>query len=667
MRKIICIFFAALLGTLSLSAQQLLKFSVASFQLDPFDQTALNPEFEKIDGSGYRYAIIKVTSDNPDDKLSAFLFNFFSLRHEVREHNGELWVYVQKNAKRVTITRPGYMAVNRYDLGTAIQEGKVYTMQLSVQTPEVKHRILQFKVTPPDVAALVKVKREDSDGDYELWGTVDASGGIARRLETGIYEYEVTAEHFDPTPGRVVLTYAEDNLVEEVPLLPNFGYLEVADENGIAGAQIYVNDKLIGTVPYTKKDRWDVREDYRIMISKGELYKTFNGTFSIKKGETTRLTPKLESNFAETTITVADNAEIFIEGESRGRGKWVGPLKAGTYNVECRLDDQHRPTRRQITVKPNLSETFQLDVPTPIVGSIFVNSKPLGATIQLDGKEVGNTPKEVREVLIGTHTVRVIHDGYRVEQQTVKVEEGKTAELDIQLRDQARFTINAHPQARLTLDGKDVGLTPYSFDGASGDYDIRLDCHRYKTFHQKTALRASAPQQTFRLQRIFQMPTSFYLGAGFQAGTLMGLNAHAGAYIYNINIEAYATFGMGSETGYLNYIDGTSSQDENLKARLFGGKVGYGITVGSRLRITPQVGLGALSVTSDHITASALCATLGCRIDYALTSFFGVNLTPEGQFALSKKDVFKQISEQSSKVKGWGTGAGARIGVYLYF
>lgn len=646
--------------------QQRLKFSIANFELDPFDQTATNKAYEKIDGSGARYSIIKVTSDNPDDDLRAFNFNFGNLRHEVKERDGELWVYVQKNAKIVTITREGYNPVNRHALPVTIGEGKVYVMQLSVQEREVKHRILQFKVTPANEGAIVKVKREDSGGDYELWGAVDAAGGKAQRLETGVvYLYEITAEHYDKTMGRIVLTYADENYVEAVTLKPNFGYLEVADEHGIAGAEIYVNDKKLGIIPC--KERLDVGTGHRVMIA-SELYKTYSTTVDIRKGETTRIAPQLESNFAETTITVPDSAEIFIEGTSRGRGKWTGPLKAGIYTVECRRGDSYRPSRRQITIKPNEAETFTMDAPTPILSSIFVNSTPLGATIQIDGNEVGKTPKEVRDILIGQHSVRVLYEGLRPEEKMVEVTEGKTTEVAFQLHDEARFTIKSEPQTRLILDGKDVGLTPYSFEGSSGDYDILLECRRYKTYHQKTALRASAPEQTFRLQRLYQLPTSFYLGAGFQAGTLMGGNAHVGAYISNINIEAYGTMGIAKETVFLNStLDGYESLEDNLKATLLGGRVGYGIIVGSKLRFTPQVGAASLTVKGDEMTATALCATVGCRVDYALTSFLGINLTPEGQFAVSKKDVFTQISDFSSKVKGWGTGAGVRLGLYLYF
>ena len=657
------------LQVFSASAQQRLTFRVAEFHQDPLDLSARSEQYKRSDDNGSLYSIVKVTTDIAGDNLSAFHFDFGLMNSipVIHEEDGELWIYVQKNAKTVTIRREGYMTINKYDLGLTIESGNTYVMKLSVQTPEVRKRVLQFKVTPANEGAIVKVKREGAEGDYELWGPVDNNGNRANLIETGTYLYEVVAEHYDKSEGRIALSYAEDNYVEGVTLRPKFGYLEVADEYGIAGADIYVNDKAIGKVPYTKKDRWDVGDDYRIMISNGELYKTYTSTFAIRKGETTRLTPKLESNFAETTLIVDNNAEIFIEGTKRGNGKWSGPLKAGTYSVECRLDNRYRPTRQQITIRPDQSETFKLNAPVPITGGLFVNSSPLGATIHIDGKEVGQTPKNLGEILIGRHTVRILHDGYRQEETSVEVTEGQTAEVNIQLRDEARFTINAEPQAHLTLDGKDVGLTPYSFDGASGDYDIRLTRKKYKTYHQKTALRSSAPNQMFHLQRQYQLPTCGYIQASIHAGTLMGASAHAGTYIYNVNVEAFGLMGLSKETVYLNYTDGTASQTENLKATLIGGKIGYGITIGNRLRITPQVGAASLTVKSDDITATALCATIGCRVDYALTSFLGLNLTPEGQFAVSKKDVFTQLSDLSSKVKGWGTGFGARLGLYFYF
>lgn len=657
----------ALLFSVSANAQRRLTFRIADFTLAEEDMTARNPNYQKTDPDGARYAIIKVTSDNPNDDLKSYKFDFGYLESFVEPHDDALWVYVRQNAKKISIRREGYVSISQYNLGLTIQQGRTYKMLLSAQMPEVRHRIVQFRVTPANEGAIVKVKREGSDGGFELWGAVDAGGGKAQRLETGhVYLYEVTAEHYAKAEGRIVLAYAEENHVEKVTLKPNYGYLEVTGGDDVAGAEIYVNDRRIGTVPYTSKERWDVRDDYRIIVSKGELYKTFNSTFAIRKGETTKITPRLLQDFAETTITVPDNAEILVDNISRGRGSWTGSLKAGTYTVECRLDERHRPSRRQITVRPNMAETFAMDAPAPITGSIYVNSNPLGATILLDGKEVGQTPWEIRNVMVGEHTVRVNQEGYRSEEKKVGVTEGKMAEAEFKLRDYTPFTIKSEPQALLTLNGKDVGQTPYSFEKSSEPFDIRLTRSRYKTFHQTISLPASASDTTFHLRRQFYRRFGGYVQASLQAGSLMGFGAHAGAYIYNVNVELYATFGLGSETIYLNYADDkTASTEERLKPRIFGLRLGYGITIGSRLRITPQVGAGALTVKSDNVTGSALCATVGCRVDYAIAPFFGINLTPEGQFAVSKKDVFTQLSNASSKVKGWGTGGGARIGLYF--
>ena len=81
-------------------------------------------------------------------------------------------------------------------------------------------------------------------------------------------------------------------------LIPNFGTLVVEDKYGIAGAEIYVNDRKIGTIPYTSPEPWPVGDNYRIVVSKGDMYKTYSGTFSIRKGETTRISPQLEADFA---------------------------------------------------------------------------------------------------------------------------------------------------------------------------------------------------------------------------------------------------------------------------------------------------------------------------------------------------------------------------------
>ena len=82
----------AILLALPAQAQPKLKFSIASFELDPFDTTAQSEAHKKKDGSGSLYAIIRVKSNNPDDNLREYLFNFGQLKHIIdqEDHGDEL-------------------------------------------------------------------------------------------------------------------------------------------------------------------------------------------------------------------------------------------------------------------------------------------------------------------------------------------------------------------------------------------------------------------------------------------------------------------------------------------------------------------------------------------------------------------------------------------------
>ena len=124
----------------SVFAQQKLTFRVADFSYDAFDQTARDERFKRYDGSGFLYAIVKVSGDSPADKLGEYRFNFGNMNHIVEDHDGELWLYVQKNAKIVTITRNGYFPVNHYDLNTM---DPVFTPQITVASDDYCARARQ--------------------------------------------------------------------------------------------------------------------------------------------------------------------------------------------------------------------------------------------------------------------------------------------------------------------------------------------------------------------------------------------------------------------------------------------------------------------------------------------------------------------------------------------
>ena len=396
-KRYLLLFLILLMGFGSLHAQ--LHLRVASFDYLATDLTKVT----KIDpGSGDPYALIKVTSDNPEDDLRAYRFDFNLLAHETEMHDGELWLYVQKNAKVVTIKRDGYNTINRQNLGYTLESGKVYRMTLSAQAPVVRTQMLMIQVTPANSKAVVMIQREGG-GQKELLGTVDETGAIAKSLEYGNYTYEIVAENFHPTEGRIVLNNQNETYTETVAL---------------------------------------------------------------------------RSNGAEVTLRVDGNAEIWVNNAKKANGSWTGVLKAGTYTVECR-QQYHRNSSQTITVKEGQSQTFTLTAPTPITGILALTSTPLGAKITIDGKDYGTTPRNITDLVIGSHIVTLTREGYYETKQTVEVKEGETSQINIPLNKVPDNSIVEHSNSDvLTFEVKGVTFKmikveagTFQMGSSSGDSD----------------------------------------------------------------------------------------------------------------------------------------------------------------------------------------------------
>ena len=231
-------------------AQQLKVFSVESVEDDPFDMSAnAKAATKKVDGSGDLYAILKITSDDVDDDLRAYNFDFGMLKSivEVHDAEGEIWVYVQKNAKQVTITRSGYRTVSRYDLQRTFESGKVYRMKISVkkEVAVVGKGTLMFQITP--AKAGIMVTYTNSDGVESLFGATDEYGQVAKYIELGTYTFSVVAEYYHKSEGRVKLESKNGTHIEEVVLRPNFADVELV---AASGADIYVDGQKKGTVSW---------------------------------------------------------------------------------------------------------------------------------------------------------------------------------------------------------------------------------------------------------------------------------------------------------------------------------------------------------------------------------------------------------------------------------
>ena len=410
------------------------NISVKSFRPLPTDLTArVDPV---TNDNGQTCALVKIVTTERGFEFDPDALGMCGAVDESRA--GEVWIWLSPGSRRITIRHRLLGVLRDYEYPVAIESACTYEMVLvtgrvtTVVEEQNTSNYVTLTVSPADAA--VKI-----DGSL----VVLTKGQFSKRYPVGQHRYEAFCDLYHPASGTFdIKPDQKTNL--EVSLNPNYGYIKVSSqpENGAA---VFVNGRNVGTTPYTS-DRLQ-SGNYTVQVAM-TMYEDASRQVTVSDNETTNVTLTLAPNFAEPVFTCTDSeAEIWVNGERRGTGRWTARLPIGPYRVEVRKE-AHRTTVRQLDLKAGDRSTIALEAPAPIVGKIDVSSTPFGADILLDGKKVGTTPEILNQVLIGSHELRIEKAGCSPVTRTVTVEEGKTAEVSVELN------VRKRPQTQtITVNG----------------------------------------------------------------------------------------------------------------------------------------------------------------------------------------------------------------------
>lgn len=288
---------------------------------------------------------------------------------------------------------------------------------------------------------------------------------------------------------------------------------------------------------------------------------------------------------------------------------------------------------------------------------------------------MGSTPIIIPKVLIGNHTITVSKENFKTEDQRIVVRKDSLEQAVFNLKDFARFTINTTPKnASVYINDSYCGLSPHSFESASGSYKVRIQKHKYQTYEKNIELKSSSPDIYLTLKRQYQFPTGMYIqatgdlnsGAFVFGGTL-------GCYFKNINLEGYYMLPSGeSERVYWSDGEYRPRWATYKTTMITGGRAGYGIILGRRARLTPQLGGHLVNYEKKDGTAydhsfHCVSASIGTRFEYVIASGIGMSATPELRIPLVKSDDYKAVSSIEKYVKNMSEGIHLNFGLYYYF
>jgi len=229
MRK--SILFLFLIFRLTVLAQSI---SVSSFKLLDTDLTANTAGTMEQDQNGETAALIKVVTTQ-----TGFTFDGGALGIvKTVQKPSEIWVYVPRGLKKITISHPQLGMLRDYYLNVPIEAARTYEMILiagEVQTVVKQARTSQyvvFQLTPPD--AVVELNGE----------LLKTEGGVASKMmKFGTYNYRVQAPDYLLEAGSVTVDDPNNKKVVNISLKPNFAKVTINVDNN---AEIWVNGERKG-------------------------------------------------------------------------------------------------------------------------------------------------------------------------------------------------------------------------------------------------------------------------------------------------------------------------------------------------------------------------------------------------------------------------------------
>jgi hypothetical protein len=125
-------------------------------------------------------------------------------------------------------------------------------------------------------------------------------------------------------------------------------------------------------------------------------------------------------------------AQVYVNGRRRGTTPLaMRDLAPGTYTLRVSREGFADSSRR-VTVSASGARDVSVRLaartpprPATFTGTLYVDSRPRGARVLLDGKEIGTTPMQLGEVRAGAHVVRLELKDHRTWTSATRVVAGE--------------------------------------------------------------------------------------------------------------------------------------------------------------------------------------------------------------------------------------------------
>ncbi len=603
------------------------------------------------DGNERKCALIKLETTQ-----TGFSFNFgVSAKVEHAEQKvAELWVWVGPGAKFITISHPKYGKSDRFTFPAPLESARTYTLKL-ITPEEVKAAPVEEKVNQQYLVFDIKPKNAALFVNEEFWPLDD---GIASRyVDFGEYSWRVELDEYHTEAGTTLVQDPDKAVEVNLDLRPAFGFLSVTYNADLQDATIYLDNTAIGQAPI---DRLHLRSGEHTLFIAKRYYDNYVAKILIEDGQHLIHTPQLLSNTALTTLMVEGDADILVNNVVVGKGEWRGLLEPGKYRLEAKKEF-YKSRDLVRTIVKGATDTIHLPAPVPMFTSMRIETKPLKAKVNLDGKDIGTTPVSIKEIQFGRHVMTFTLPGYETVVDSLVINESKPLNYS---RELTLYTGRAPQPAKPPQNVyQPAAATPAQVKPSTAPAQSAAPA--------KTQKKGKMKREVLKKYSLYLEGQGTYLAGDIRfAGGAIGTNLAA------FNLEGLCSYGLlTTKEIYWYNSSGTSYQPEYsvmYRPYVLGARMGLQARLGRLMTFTPQAGINYTMLVgpgwkgSGH-GANCLSFVGGARIFIAFAPFIGISINPEYSYGLKESEMYRLISDADPTLNDFKTGFSASAGLVLFF
>lgn len=618
-------------------------------------------------------ALIKVSTTHKTKNPLILDVGGLGVTHREEKEDGEIWFYVPNAVRNLRFKCHEYKNID--PIPVHLKPGFVYRIEFDCMSggfdPKKKQNLV-VNVFPKEAESLVEI-----DG-MEL--SRKEAGVFSAKPMCGTHTVVISAPLYHTQYKDVILSDPESTHVMNVYLKQNFGWLTILGEGDL---KVKLDDAEY-TIPSNQSS-------YRLKLKSGEhslivtkpLYKPYQKSVVINDSTEVSLSPTFVPNFKKVTITVPNkDAVLTLNGKVLGKGSWSGDLEYGNYTISASMQG-HTTTTVDFNFDENYSTELYVQSPTPKYGTVTITSNVMDAYVSIvdrsgNPKDNGK-PNTTYKLLEGSYKIRVSKSGYQTAEKDITIKENDGQHINFSLTNIFRVNVvDAPSSATIYIDGKQK--SGRTFDLTSGEHLFELKAFGYRNY--KKHHKISYPNQAIhaKMAKRYYYPDAIYLSADAfvsMSGEWWG-GLTFGGYYRNFNFEAgYQLLFSQPQSIYWskNNYEGMLSPTEYLYTPTIQSyKVGYGIIILSRLRLTPQVGINLISLVGTNANneeekdfSSAFTMPVCGKLSFAISPSFDITFSTEYMIPIQKSELYTRLYDASERIQNWSSDLRFGLGLGFFF